>query len=495
MTDSNRFNTQEQRRLAEFLDEIKIPFSYSKREGIFSLRGYHIKQASQSLIQNEFSFVHRSPCIILEDNGFLHFENEVTSQDENDSKEIQNLNPVYIGYCKKCDKFFIQKEKGMNCPRCNDEKMKYLSNNGRIPNWYGHDVIPLINDIEIEERLSKFSEELDNYYEIKNVFDHLRGTPKICKVTEEKLNQLDELEKKYPNMAEVLQELKSDFSVALASNSKAISFKPIVLVGSPGCGKSAFVAELCKILMEKTPLKIDLGNDISIGTLTGFDSCYKSSKQGVIIESMFSTNNNPPLRNPIIHFDELDKVTKSRDHVETVFYSLLEKSTSQRFFDNFIAMNVDASGINYIFTANTLEGIPAAIVNRLMVFKIEDYTKEQLINILDYFYESWISINDMNTEYLPERLSLEIKEKILEISGNIPRNIHPAINKVYKSTARRDEKSKHMIALFSAKQIYEGWEKFRGRKNISQTPWRLPEGFKKNKESFNPIDYLESKES
>ena len=257
------------------------------------------------------------------------------------------------------------------------------------------------------------------------------------------------------------------------------SFKPFVLVGGPGCGKTSFTTRLCEIILDKKALKIDLGNNIANFTISGSDPSFKLARNGLIIESMFSGEDKQPVKNPIIHFDELDKINREANYtVETIFYSILERCNARNFFDNYIGMNVDASGINYIFTANTLENIPSPIINRLKIFKINDYTQEQLRGpVIDSFYKNWIKSNNIDAEYLPETLSEEIKDRILSYSNGDPRSIDDAISRVCNETLLTDQKTGHLIALFSPSEMHQGWENFRGHRTISKQCWALPEGF------------------
>ena len=150
--------------------------------------------------------------------------------------------------------------------------------------------------------------------------------------------------------------------------------------------------------------------------------------------------------------------------------------------------NVDASGINYIFTANTLKNIPAPIISRLKVFQIADYTHEQLLGpVLDSFYSNWLINNNMQADFLPAVLSEEIKEHILELSNDDPRCIEDSIARVFNDTLHQDQKTGCHIALFSPKEIYLGWEKFRGHKIISTDTWQLPEGFINRKKEIEML--------
>ena len=83
----------------------------------------------------------------------------------------------------------------------------------------------------------------------------------------------------------------------------------------------------------------------------------------------------------------------------------------------------------------------------------------------------------MEKEFLPAVLSDDIKEEILSESNDDPRNIEDAINLVFNRTMRKDEKTGHVIALFSPKEYFMGWQHFCGKKEISKKSWKLPKSF------------------
>ncbi len=315
---------------------------------------------------------------------------------------------------------------------------------------------------------------------VSPVIDQLKEKPVYITMTKEKYEQVKDLRSKYPNMKEVLDYLDECFDVMSLKQNKNISFRPFVLLGGPGCGKSAFLEDLCRILMGRPALKIDLGNGTSDFAITGSEPSYKSSKCGAVVQAICGGTDKHPIWNPIIHFDELDKMRSNGEKysIETVFYSILEKSNSRRFYDNFISLNVDASGVNYVFTANSLDNIPKPIINRLKVFKIENYTVEQFKEcVLDSFYKNWIKNNEMDEQFLPEKLSDYIKDKILEFCNGDARSVEESMNRLVSITSIVDEKTGHKIALFSPEEMYLGWEKFRGKKSISKETWELPDDF------------------
>lgn len=465
------YKSDAQRRLAEVLDELKIEARYSPSDELFVLPSEAVLIYEEKIpdLEKYKGQVPQERILQIHADGSL----------SNERYEAR------IKRCDKCNKFFVfvkeKMQKGVfSCPACGSSGMRFLSNNARIPGWFGEKKQTIIDEREAEAHLDACTAECEE--NIRRVISKLKGGVRYVAATDEKAARIKELAKKYPNMETVIKYILQSFETASLKANHEIAFKPIVLVGGPGCGKTSFVSELCEIIMERKGLKVDLGNDTAAFTFSGSDPSFKQARHGLIIESMFAESKNQgPLKNPVIHFDELDKVKGDQNYsVETLFYSILERSTARRFFDNYIGINVDASGINYIFTANKLEGIPAPIINRLRVFNIENYTHEQLKNcVIDSCYKAWLRNNEMEAEWLPKVLSSPIKERILEECHDDPRSIEDAITSVFAATLREDSETGHKIALFSSDEIAAGWKNFRGAKAISDQRWKLPRGFVK----------------
>ena len=83
----------------------------------------------------------------------------------------------------------------------------------------------------------------------------------------------------------------------------------------------------------------------------------------------------------------------------------------------------------------------------------------------------------MEKEFLPAVLSDDIKEEILSECNDDPRNVEDAINLVFNRTMHTDDKTGHKIALFSPREYFIGWQNFRGKREISESPWKLPKSF------------------
>ena len=467
------YKTDAQRRMAEVFDELGIMATYHEKDGFFTVQqgGAAAKEflIHEGAFQNETTsrtLREKYTCITLSPDGTLTYDDDGSA--------------VLVKLCKVCEGFFLgrKKPKGQDaCPKCGCKTSKILPGNGRIPGWYGEDEERLISKKAISKDISAM--EANEQKAFNSFITKLDKKPKYIRVDAKKKQEIKDLGKKFPNMQEPIDYILQCANTAPLKKNGELSFKPFVLVGGPGCGKTAFVTNLCRIIMDNKALKIDLGNGIADFTLSGSDSSYRRAKPGLILQALLDGDDGHPTKNPIIHMDELDKVKADRQFsVETVFYAILERENARHFYENYLETDINASGINYIFTANTLEGIPAPIINRLRVFTIRNYSQDELRGpVLDNFYRNWIKNNNMEADYLPKVLSNEVKERILVECHNDPRSVEDAIVKVFMETATTDQKSGHAIALFSSEEMSMGWKRFRGNKDISKKRWELPADF------------------
>ncbi len=202
---------------------------------------------------------------------------------------------------------------------------------------------------------------------LKGWYDRMRelgGSRYIIKPSTH--NAVDELHETSPNFSEVLDDLKKFLALAVAGN-EAVQFTPILLVGEPGLGKTYFARKLAQALgtgFEFVPM-----NSLTAGwVLTGASAQWHNARPGKVAQTLIERE----YANPVVVLDEVDKAGgDSRYDPMGALYSLLERDTAARFKDEFIDVDMDASHVLWIATANDESTIPEPILNRMNVYTID----------------------------------------------------------------------------------------------------------------------------
>lgn len=177
-----------------------------------------------------------------------------------------------------------------------------------------------------------------------------------------------------------MDKLKSFLLDEIASSAaNGRSPHPLLLVGSPGCGKTSLALSLASAFPERGSALISMSGKSAAFELCGSDQSWRASDCGLIIKAFIQAGS----LSPVIVFDELDKAGTSDTHsrADSVFLELLERESARLFTDNFLSLPVDVSNGWFIFTANTLAGIPEPLLDRLAVFFMEPYSYEELLGI------------------------------------------------------------------------------------------------------------------
>jgi ATP-dependent Lon protease len=119
--------------------------------------------------------------------------------------------------------------------------------------------------------------------------------------------------------------------------------------------------------------------------------------------------------NPVVLLDEVEKATgSSQSDPMAALYQLLEPETSRNFRDEFIDVEIDASQIFWVLTANSLEGIPAPLLNRMAVYEVPSPNPEQAAGIAQRIYASLI--NELKLKKFKTTLSDSTVNKLTSVS-------------------------------------------------------------------------------
>nr|WP_229428959.1 AAA family ATPase [Massilia sp. ST3] len=227
---------------------------------------------------------------------------------------------------------------------------------------------------EVQEALDRNrgrSPELDAFYErmLETGADRFVTTPSS-------LDALDPLFEECPNFDEVLDDLARYLRLAHAGD-KGFNVMPILLLGGPGVGKTHFAKRLAKAM--STECELISMNALSAGfVITGSSASWRGAKCGKVAERLVRGK----YANPVLVLDEVEKASGStQSDPLAALYQLLEPETSKAFRDEFIDVDVDASQIFWVLTANSVEGIPSPLLNRMAVYEVPKPTPEQAAGI------------------------------------------------------------------------------------------------------------------
>ncbi len=290
------------------------------------------------------------------------------------------------------------------------------------------------------------SENQGMFTKIMDIYRRLMEPAYYLTVEKNMLKKINEIINQHPNLVDkdvLLAFIKDAF--LFAKNSE-IKIPPLLLVGNPGCGKSLLCTQLREVLNQDNDIFIPLGSGLGVAGMMGSTPEYKSAEHGKILSAIWLANRNSNCANPLVVLDELDKngylSTDANQNVYATLIQLLGDINISQFQDNYFQVPIRNFHLNVIATANNLESIPEALLDRLNIIKFRDYTQDELKSIvipLQYkFYK------DSHNDLIPETLSSKEVDIIYKLSNGKPRQIRPSIIK-YLSVLFDDEGQRQQL--------------------------------------------------
>jgi len=180
------------------------------------------------------------------------------------------------------------------------------------------------------------------------------------------------------------------------------------LQGPPGVGKTALIKDGIAKALGRPYAFISLGGATDACFLEGHDYTYEGSNNGRILEIIQQAG----CMNPVIYFDELDKVseTPKGDEIINILMHITDSTQNSHFNDKYFgAIDFDLSKAIIIFSYNNESKISRILLDRMKIIRVKGYKLTDKIVICKNYL-----IPNLLRQIGLDDIKIEIKDKVLE---------------------------------------------------------------------------------
>ncbi|MCH1963023.1 endopeptidase La [Clostridium perfringens] len=248
------------------------------------------------------------------------------------------------------------------------------------------------------------------------------------------------LDKDHYGLKDVKDRILEYLAVKQISNS--LRGPILCLVGPPGVGKTS-IAKSVATSLNRQFVRMSLGGVRDEADIRGHRRTYVGAIPGRIVTGLKEAKS----MNPVFLLDEIDKLGMNfKGNPADALLEVFDNEQNKTFRDHYLEVDVDLSEVMFITTANSLDGIPRPLLDRMELIEVSGYTYEEKFRIAKKYLvpkvlkehgvdNKIITISDSSLKLIIDSYTRESGVR------NLQRQIANVIRKGIKDIIEKDKKN------------------------------------------------------